>query len=896
MAKTSTFAEATKRNVLEFARYKDFDRSLVQLGRRGGKYQKAADRIDSVLGKASRGESNPFHGLKVTKHGENRVDKCVKYDLGDGIRLITIQDSGVVLFCFAGTHTECDEWLDRNRGSTLIRDSKGQIKLNPLNIVKEGFAGFREPLKPITGKLYELIKPDYYFDKLVDSLPRSVVREIEGLEAWASDEDLLAIAERIDDQEVSDAFLDVFALLKKDEIEKAVERIRLFMGESQPIAMLTKEEIAALAESDQIRKISPNDPNYPEVLRHFARHGSYMDWMLYLHPDQQDIVDRTFSGPAKLVGVSGSGKTCVIVKRAIRLARDNPDEKVLVLTLNRQLARLIEDMVEAAAVEEIASRVLVLPLFRLCQELLHRFEPKNDRLYDDITWKSHEHIDEIWREFYRCELNNNDAAVLLPLHDSLISRGIDAEEYIREEFDWIRSAFPPDRRTDYLHAERVGRSYPLDKRFRAIILEGLEAWELKMKHIGVTDYLGLSTALNRHLDKLHEEYRFVLIDESQDFGTIEFRLVRRLTMEGQDSLFLCGDAAQQVQTKHGSLRDAGINIPSARSIRLTKNYRNSREILSAAYEVLVNNLSEEMLDSPDFDVLDPEHGNFSSSAPLILEADSLEEEIAYAREFVEDVVENKGEQKCCIALCGYSLYQIQEFGKRIGVPVLDGNIVVGKEDLYLSDLEHTKGFEFDAMLILNCKHGVIPNPGVPEKEQYRDLARFYVAMTRAKNHLVLSFSSTQSPYLVGVDEYFLSERWENYIDRERLRIVGVPLTIDEIRADHEQIEHVPDLLDMSGTEFLYTRHAIGLSSLLIDKLRRLIAGSKTRGAGGKQTPIGWRSIRAAAHDIEVYPGSRQVFGAEGLRQFRKLVEKISEIDETSEQSPACPNWRPTKKR
>lgn len=867
----------------EFARYKDFDKSLIELARRGGKYQKAAERIDMVLGKASRGEKDPLHGLKMTKHGESRIDKCIKYDLGGGdIRLITIQDSRIVLFCFTGTHSDCDDWLDKNRGSTLIKDSKGQLILNPMNIVREGATFPQLKTKPINGKLYELIKPIDYFDKLVDSLPRSLVRQIEEMEAWTPDEKILSIAKQITCQDLACSIIDVFTLLKQDDADKALERIRLFLAESQPIATLTAEEIAELAESDQIRKISLDDPRYPKVLAHFARHGGYMDWMLYLHPDQQDIVDRSFNGATKLVGVSGSGKTCVIVQRAIRLAQDNPDDKVLVLTLNRQLARLIEDMTSAAAAEKIACRIRVLPLFRLCQELLHRFEPENDLLYDDVTWKSHEHIDEIWREFYRCELNNYDANVLLPLHDSLIARGINAEEYVREEFDWIRSAFPPSERTNYLNANRKGRSYPLDTRYRESLLKALDAWERKMRHVGVTDYLGLSTVLTSYLDQIDPEYRFILVDESQDFGTIELALIRRLVSPSQDDLFLCGDAAQQVQTKHVSLQQAGIDVPGARSLTLTKNYRNSRDILTTAYEVLVNNLADEMLDSPDFDILDPVHANFSGAAPLLLSANTVEEEIAYARAFAKEFLGGNSGKKCCISICGCSLYQVQEFGKRIGIKVLDGSITIDDDDIYISDLEHAKGFEFDLMLILNCNDGIIPDRKKPHSEQFRDLTRFYVAMTRAKYQLVLSHSAKPSSYLNDLHNHVLNTDWAEYIHRDETQLTGFPPTLTDIRREHEQIEQKDSLLDLNGPELLYTEHAIGRDSILISKLRNLITGGKYRVINGRSLPVGWNTLRDAYHDIQTHPASRKEFGDEGLKQFKSLIMYIESI----EQGPA----------
>ena len=76
--------------------------------------------------------------------------------------------------------------------------------------------------------------------------------------------------------------------------------------------------------------------------------ASFQQWMLFMHPEQKAIVEKEFNGPARLSGVSGSGKTCVVVKRAIYLAQKYPAEEILVLTLNKSLAKLIDDLTEYA--------------------------------------------------------------------------------------------------------------------------------------------------------------------------------------------------------------------------------------------------------------------------------------------------------------------------------------------------------------------------------------------------------------------------------------------------------------------------------------------------------------------------------------------------------------------
>jgi hypothetical protein len=74
---------------IEYFKTKDFDRSLNAVIQGGGRGQKIATRVRSILGSVD--SPNPFKGIPVTNHGENRIPHCFKYDLGDGWRLVTQQ-------------------------------------------------------------------------------------------------------------------------------------------------------------------------------------------------------------------------------------------------------------------------------------------------------------------------------------------------------------------------------------------------------------------------------------------------------------------------------------------------------------------------------------------------------------------------------------------------------------------------------------------------------------------------------------------------------------------------------------------------------------------------------------------------------------------------------------
>jgi hypothetical protein len=847
-------------------KYKDFGASLNALWRKGGRFQKAAEEVHAVIGRSAIGE-DPFASLRQTQHGEDRIKNCVKFDLENGARLITVRagDNWILLYC--GSHDDSQDWLDKNRGLLPVVSDAGVVSATWESVDNTGLG---LPASRAAGKLY-LRLSEQLFDRLVGGLARSITRELESFEAHATDGELWECLAKVDADDLRLALYDVLALLRGGKAEEASLRAKLFLGIAQPFASIPTEDLPALVDSAVIRRIDPTSATYKEALSRFMRTARYRDWMLFMHPAQEAVADEDFPGPAKLVGVSGSGKTCVVVRRAVRLARKYPAEKVLVLTLNPALARLIRMLIAECADPRDVDRITVQPFYELCRELMLAFDPRGEKKYRETTWKHDEHVDEIWLEYYRCENNNDDAAVLRPVHDHLLGRGWNPEPYIREEIDWLRSALPAARYETYLDTERVkrkGRTVPLSPAFREGVMKGAEGWAEKMDVVGVRDLLALAQAVAERTDKIRSVYRCALVDEVQDLGNVELRIVRALVEAGENDLFFTGDAAQAVTSKYQSLQEIGIEIPAARSRRLGLNYRNSREILEIASAILMDHMTEEMQDREDLPILHPEYSQASGSTPLLLEAGSVAAELSAAIQLANERVSRSPEVKVCIAVCGHSHYELRHYGAEIGIPVLDGSIDVDQGSVFLSDLEQTKGFEFDLVCIVNCSHRVIPDGGAPDSERFRDLARFYVAMTRAKTDLVLSWSGAPSVFVKGRGDQLLEGKWSDYIDLGNAKAVRAPTFLADLHdasADH-------DWRKMTGASFLLSKHAPGVSIELSSKIRQLVDG---RGLKKGSESLKWQTMGRAAEDYSRQPSSaRRQWGPEVGKQFEDLISRL----------------------
>jgi hypothetical protein len=825
---------------MQYLMSRDFERSLRELHSRGGPYATAADKACAIWHKARNGyDEREVFAVAKTHNGESRIKHCVKYDLPGRARLIVGRHEHVCLFLFAGSHDDAEAWLEKNRGlDWVVSEAVGSNK-SVAPVFTSGIAGNHARTTPATADLEAPrvlldMLPRRYADRLLDGLSEDYVRRVRLVGPLSTDDEVSALFGEMPDAR-GDCLTDVLLALRGGDVSSAKTRLDLYWGSVVPVDKLTVEEAGDLESGEHAVVVKEVDP---VLFDYFVKNAAFQDWMLYLHPAQRHIAEREYSGPVRMAGVSGSGKTCVLIHRALRLAEKYPNERVLVLTLTPALAALIKQLVAGARGSALPRNLHVSSFWQLCSELLEEFEPGSRKHYTMTTVTPNvsaisEHIDEIWDEFYLAETNNRDYEVMFGAHRYLLSSEVYPREYLRQEMDYVRSALAPEERQKYLEMDRRGRVVPFDQKLRPTILQGLEAWERKMKAVGAVDEMGIVTALYQHLGKVQPRYRCILADEVQDFGTLELKVVRRLVSPGENDLFLCGDVAQAVQTKHHDCQEAGIDL-SGRGLKLLQNYRNSRQILSAAYEVLQAGFDKHSKGAVDLEILAPEHANFSSAPPMLLEAESVKEEIERALGYLEWSKSERGPgRKVCIALCGFTQRSVEKLGLLVGLPVLCGSTDVMKGQVFLSDLEQTKGFEFDSVLILNCVDGVIPHPELPPKESFRELCKLYVAMTRAKTELIISHSGKPSWFLTSAQEgKFTAGLWRDYADVRALSDLNLPLSDIGPRRDRKS-------WNVPADRFLRYRDAVGLDAVLQDELLDHVPG-KNGFRDGKQ--IRWETV------------------------------------------------------
>lgn len=743
-----------------------FNEALNRLRVSGGVAGDAAKDVSRIIGNISTMPAGkPEQYGRLTKHGEPRIKSCFKYDLTGAHRLITIQVRDTAFLLFVGTHAEADRWLDNNRGLEPVINSAGKI-----TIIEGKEFSQKAPLPlppdvvhPETNLLQYLSQEEIDF---LRALPSAA-----NLTHFSSDDEILVVVEASPD-DTSTLLLDVLIHLRDHRTDSARGVLELAMGRAQPLADfegdIAKEIQKSVNRENLINLRDLSETEYNQILQ-----GSLSDWMLYLHPDQRTVAFDEYDGAVRLQGVAGSGKTSVLLHRAKYLAEKYQTQSIAIFTLNHSLASLIKDLLTDLASPEVCKRIHVYDVESFATAVINAFLP--GQLFHKYDARSTETLEECFWDSYE---KPEQCRTLREVCSYLGNRKVNVERYLRDEFIWVRSAFRSRTdestwtsipvRTTYLDptaAPREGRAIPFVSDYRSAILSALQFYEEHMEAGGFADQAAVVLLAHSCLDRLKApdspfKYRSILIDEVQDLSTVELELLSACVDFQANGLFLVGDPEQQVYPKEHNLRKAGIEIETRRFFR--KNYRNPRQILEAASELL--RLHDQQGRDPDDAklALSPEYATRLSSKPLLVQCADEDDQISFLVNFVTRRMA-ESELPICIILCTAredDETKLSDFEAKLGQRKLQTEQLLGTQKLrlktvYLSGLETVKGFEFSRVFIVGIGDQ-FPAPDLPKEESWRDVRRLYVALTRARDEVVLTYTDNKSPCLVGL-EAFLSE-------------------------------------------------------------------------------------------------------------------------------------------
>ncbi|MEU2178119.1 UvrD-helicase domain-containing protein [Nocardia sp. NPDC019219] len=393
-----------------------------------------------------------------------------------------------------------------------------------------------------------------------------------------------------------------FAVARPGELDRVIRarHRQLKPTRVQAVAHTVAHQAAREYELLEIEEPAPEVPDLAlldrsEVLapqREAALGRPFQHWMTFLDPEQELLVSRTYTGPARLTGPAGTGKTVVALHRMARQAKRSTGRQLYTTfvktlancqeTYFRQLAPGTEGRVQFAGLHSWA-------LDFLAQRIA---APKLDPHGADRVFHR------VW-ERARADFEDIEPR----------------ESYWREEIDRVIKGREIDDLDVYQRAERYGRNgIGLDDDRRAEVWRKLYVpYVSEMRERGISDYsdvIAIALAEIRN-EPLPEPYEAVVVDEVQDITLAGLRLAHAIAGgNGSSPLLLLGDGQQQVYAGGWRMADAGIDLRGRGAI-LRVNYRNRRRVWENAAGIDAVNLLGDFDDAPgvllrDADVVLPD--------------------------------------------------------------------------------------------------------------------------------------------------------------------------------------------------------------------------------------------------------------------------------------------------
>jgi superfamily I DNA/RNA helicase len=460
-------------------------------------------------------------------------------------------------------------------------------------------------------------------------------------------------------------------------------------------------------------------------------------WRVFLHPSQRMLVERDWNGPFRVLGGAGTGKTVVAMHRAVWLANnrlEGEDKKVLFLTYNTNLAQDIAHNLSKIATTDELGKIEVINIDAWVSSFL------KGRKYSHKVVGEQE-LERLWE---------STLGALKPAEPYL------PDSFYKEEWERILLPYRIISQQEYLKVTRRGRGVALNRKQRAQIWPVFDELRSAMQQQGWRTYqdaaLDAYDVLNT--DGIGTRYSSVVVDEAQDMGSEALQLIRKLTPEGQNDLFLVGDGHQRIYRKKAVMGQCGIRIVG-RSKKLKVNYRTTEQIRRFA-SALLEGLSIDDLDGDE----DPRTGYRSltyGNLPHIQGFYDIAAEVQFIADKIgELVVDESGYSSVCIALRTNGLRDdMANLLQAAGIPLValgrgaDNQSIKG---VRLATMHRVKGLEFRHVFLAEMNRGVVPNKFALESEdpvekvsrELSERALVHVAASRAIEHLYITYHGRPS--------------------------------------------------------------------------------------------------------------------------------------------------------
>ncbi|MGK8301139.1 3'-5' exonuclease [Pseudomonas aeruginosa] len=670
------------------------------LARLTGEEQKAVKTtaFDLQLNPANPGMS--FHKLDKAK------DKSFwSVRVSSDIRIIVHRSDSSLLLCYVDHHDKAYAWAERRKLETHPKTGAAQL------------VEIRETVQEILVPVYVQQKPDAVL-----------------LFSGTSDDELLSYGVPpewlADVRQVTENSL--LTLADHLPAEAAEALLELATGGKPRILDFLAEQKSPFDHPDAQRRFRVM-ADVEELQR--ALDCPWEKWTVFLHPEQRQLVERDYSGPARVSGSAGTGKTVVALHRAAVLVRANPEARVLLTTFSDTLAKALQAKLKWLLSNEprLAERIDVYSL-----------EAIGLRLYKSrigaVSVASREQI-----------------RSLIDAASQVVGGHKFSPHFLLTEWEQVVDSWQLKRWEAYRDVARLGRKTRLPEAQRKVLWSIFERVQVELRALNL---LTMSEVFTTLAAKVAENGKVIfdhaIVDEAQDIGIAHLRFLAAIGSGRPNALFFAGDLGQRIFQQPFSWKSLGVDV-RGRSRTLRINYRTSHQIRLQADRLLgptvtdVDGFIEDRSDTVSV---------FNGPQPTVHVLKTIHDEIESVANWLRARTQ-AGFLAHEFGVFVRSEAQVDRASQAVaaaGLPfkVLDEHVDTESGYVSIGTMHLAKGLEFRAVVVMACDDEVIPLQERIETvgddadlQEVYDTERhlLYVACTRARDELLVTSVSPASEFL-----------------------------------------------------------------------------------------------------------------------------------------------------
>ncbi|MCX4716533.1 AAA family ATPase [Streptomyces virginiae] len=544
--------------------------------------------------------------------------------------------------------------------------------------------------------------------------------------------------------------------------EEVMEQVTAPVAVTEPERNLDADDWKAAVDRSQTVVITDD-----ESLQSILEERDFGRWKIFLHPTQEKLVRRRYSGPARVGGGPGTGKTIVALHRVCHLVSQlapGPTKPVLLTTFNRNLAVDLRARLLSLGGPDVLARVDIAHVDQLATRIVSEADAGNTKRRIDDTAALRE-----WRE------------LLVETGETRWSA-----EFLSDEWNQVILGQAVTSRSDYFQARRAGRGRSVTRAERAGIWQLAERFTQRLETRGLETHrqvaeraARLEIARKARIDRRAEEreergglhnlhveagsgawlryrYRHIVVDEAQDLSAAHWKMLRAMVPSEPDDIFLVGDTHQRIYDNQVTLGSLGVHI-RGRSSRLTLSYRTTREILRDAVRVLGDADYDDLDGDPD--TLAGYRSVLHGTEPSLRGARSWDEEMDLV---VEQLRAWHDVPREATAICVPTNDMVTQLGDRLARSGITSSEITqdgprGDQGVHIGTVYRFKGLEYRCLIIAGAAEGLVPrasvdawkhtDPSRHRRELHRARSLLFVAATRARDALAITWHGEPSRFL-----------------------------------------------------------------------------------------------------------------------------------------------------